>query len=897
MIVTGLPGRTDGPGRDELSRIAALRRLGVLDAPPEPVLDGLIRLVARLLDVPIALISLVDESRQWFFARTGLDVAQTSRDVAFCDYTIRDDSVMIVPDALEDDRFRNNPLVTADPSIRFYAGAPMRLTSGHAIGSVCVIDRRPRTLGPTQIALLREFASFVVLHLEARVRFVEADATSGFLESILDASPVAIVTLDRAANVTHWNRAAERLFGLTEEEVRGRTPPPVSAADLPRYREMVDHVLKGRHFWDVPIDHLMVGGRSRSLSITAGPVHKHGGEIVGATCIIRDTTDVRRHADIDRRRYEILELAANGAPLETVLGHLIACLEFGLEGSMGSVFLLEGTHLRAALVSDRLDPFVRGMTERIPVGPNQGSCGTAAYERRPVFVGDVYTDARWEHYRELAPAGGFSACWSVPIPSVEKGILGTVAAYLSDVGEPTDEQKRFMAETAHLAAVALESDRARRQLEDAALRDPLTDLPNRTAFDERLRVALDHSRRGGGKVALGVFDLDGFKAVNDRYGHAVGDLLLREVAHRLQSAARAGDTVARVGGDEFVLCLGGIDDRASLEQATARFSAALEPHFTPGGRDVSITASLGVAIYPDDATEASQLHRLADGAMYAAKAAKNGITFHGDAEVDERSLAYDLARAIERDELVLHFQPKVSLIDGAALGAEALLRWNHPTRGLLLPGDFIDLAEDSGLNIPIGAWVVGEACRTLRRFDQAGLETWTLCANVSARQFEDPDFVSTVARALAEYAVVPSRLYLEITEALIMRSPLATADTLRRLAELGVRVLIDDYGTGYSSLSYLRGIIVAGIKIHPSFVHDIDAPDKAPAARTMAGAIAGFSRTLGIEAIAEGVETEAQGRALAQAGCRIGQGYLFARALPFDEVCRWSLSAEQWPRA
>jgi diguanylate cyclase (GGDEF)-like protein len=418
--------------------------------------------------------------------------------------------------------------------------------------------------------------------------------------------------------------------------------------------------------------------------------------------------------------------------------------------------------------------------------------------------------------------------------------------------------------------------------EHQALHDALTDLPNRSLFQDRLHHAVAAAERTDEPFAVALMDLDRFKEINDTLGHHHGDLLLREVANRLRGTLRAVDTVARLGGDEFAFLLHGVANEAAAKEVAEKLHASLEQPFDVLGTPLEIEASLGVALYPSDADDPATLLQRADVAMYAAKRAHLGCAFY-DATLDGHSrdrltLTSELRRAIERDELVVHYQPKHDLTTGGVTGMEALVRWEHPTRGLLLPGDFIPLAEHSDLIRPLTRTVLDLALRDCRRWNDAG-HGIGVAVNLSVRNLQHDDLVSTVESALARHSVDPGQLTLELTETTIAADPDRARRVVLELRDLGVRLAIDDFGTGYSSLSLLRDLSVHELKIDRSFVADL-------AGGNDASAIVGFScdlgHRLGLTVVAEGVETDAVEAELRLLGCDVAQGYLFSPPLPVD---------------
>jgi diguanylate cyclase (GGDEF)-like protein len=434
-----------------------------------------------------------------------------------------------------------------------------------------------------------------------------------------------------------------------------------------------------------------------------------------------------------------------------------------------------------------------------------------------------------------------------------------------------------------LKVESAERDRAEQQIRYQAYHDPLTGLPNRMLLADRLDMALADSRRTGEPLAVLYIDLDRFKSVNDSAGHAPADTLLQGVSDRILGVVREGDSLARVGGDEYVLLLPRVLDGDEAVEIGRRIQRCLLPPWELGGREYRITASLGIAMSPRDGADAETLLRNADTAMYAAKdAGRNShrmFSSEMDASIQERaSLEQDLRKALPRGEFALHYQPQVVAASGRIIGMEALLRWHQPQRGLVPPVDFISVAEETGLISDIGKWVLETAAAQIQAWNEAGLvDGFPVAVNVSARQFQDVGFTDTVRAALELAGLSASQLELEITEGTAMRDIDHSVRTLAELKKMGVRVSIDDFGTGYSSLSYLKRFPIDTVKIDRSFIADItrDADDAA-----IVEAIVAVASSLNMGTIAEGVETEGQLAHLRELGCELFQGFLFSQALP-----------------
>ncbi len=445
-----------------------------------------------------------------------------------------------------------------------------------------------------------------------------------------------------------------------------------------------------------------------------------------------------------------------------------------------------------------------------------------------------------------------------------------------------DQQHRFVVSARDIT----ERQQAAAALEHQALHDALTGLPNRTLLHDRLQQQTLQAQREGTSVALLVMDLDRFKEVNDTLGHYYGDLLLRELGQRLQNTLRSVDTVARLGGDEFAVLL----PRASAEdaaQTAQRLIVAVEKAFNVGGHPVEVGASVGIAICPDNGTDPGVLLRRADVAMYVAKRNQLGVsTYSPDQDQhspDRLALMAELRAAIEEDQLELHYQPKVDFATGTVSGAEALVRWRHPQRGLVPPDEFIPLAEQSGQVKALSRWVLDHALRQARQWSSSGLSLG-VAVNLSMRDLHDPALPDTVASLLARWQVDPATLTVEITESTLMADPVQALEIVRRLSRMGVHIAIDDFGTGYSSLAYLKRLPVDELKVDRAFVRHIasDSHDAAIVRSTI-----GLAHDLGLSVVAEGIEDQDSWNVLHTLGCDRAQGYFVSRPLAATDFTAW----------
>lgn len=420
-----------------------------------------------------------------------------------------------------------------------------------------------------------------------------------------------------------------------------------------------------------------------------------------------------------------------------------------------------------------------------------------------------------------------------------------------------------------------------KELEYQATHDSLTGLANRNLLNDRITQAIAWAKRQDLSVGLMLLDLDHFKLINDASGHGAGDAMLKQVAHRLSHCVRETDTVARLGGDEFVIILTDLPETGDVDIVAEKILGALSRPFEINGHDVFVTASIGISLYPRDGDHGEILLRYADIAMYRVKehgrnSVRQFIPEMGVTAISRLNMEGALRRALERHELTLHYQPKIELSSGRIIGAEALVRWHHPQIGLIHPIEFIPLAEETGLILPLGEWVLAEACRQQVSWKNAGLTDLKIAINMSPRQFRQEDLSERVAAIFAETGASPGHVTLELTESMVMQDVSSTLVALRALKNLGLSISLDDFGTGYSSLSYLRRFPIDELKIDKSFINDIhENPDDA----AIASAIIAMALSLGLSVVAEGVEKKEQAELLRNMGCSQVQGYYFARPM------------------
>jgi diguanylate cyclase (GGDEF)-like protein/PAS domain S-box-containing protein len=603
-----------------------------------------------------------------------------------------------------------------------------------------------------------------------------------------------------------------------------------------------------------------------------------GGLVVNA----RDVTERRRAEAQQAEETELLGMIVSRAPLRETLERLARMVERHAD-VLCSVLLVgpDGYRLQVGAAPSLPQGYVAAL-DGMPVDD---------LLKNPVFIADIAAASHFEVPREVALNKGVRAWWSMPVSGPDDEVaIGVVALHCNRPRLPSKLERRLLERSSYLAGIAIERDQAEQRMAHQALHDPLTGLPNRQLFLDRLGQALERAGRRRSDVTVLLADLDRFKVVNDSLGHEAGDRLLVAVANRILGSLRPGELTARFGGDEFVV----LSERASGKQEAIaiadRLNESLRAPFVLDGREVHVSASIGIA-RPTRANEPPEaLLRDADTAMYRAK--DRGRSRHQLFDDTMRARAMDrldtedaLRRAVSSGQLRVVYQPVISLTDERVTGVEALVRWAHPSRGLLNPVDFISVAEETGLIVPLGAWVLEEACRQARRWCEQvpGYPEVDVSVNLSGGQISQPDVAAMVESVLKTTGVSPEHLCLEITESVLMEDAEPAITTLRSLKALGVRLAIDDFGTGYSSLNYLKRFPIDVLKVDRSFVDGlgVDHDDSA-----IVSAVISMAHALGLEAVAEGVTSAAQVAELRVRGCDQAQGYYFATPLPAEQLTR-----------
>ena len=678
--------------------------------------------------------------------------------------------------------------------------------------------------------------------------------------------------------IVYVNEAFIRMTGYSAEEVVGRTPRILLGPQTDRdHLNQVRQALTSLESVRVEMVNYRKDGSAYWVDVNVVPITESTGDFTHWVAVQRETTHRKQAEVLERDRNRVLELLARNEPLEAILGALAQMVERQCPGLRCSVLLLRADQLEPVAGAQLPRDALRAL-QQPEMGPQQG-----------LSLGN--------RYRELLPGPHLGANWSVPILSGSGAVLGAFAVYCGMTRHPAEAELEVIAKAGRLAAIAIEQKQLTEKLAHQAQHDALTGLPNRALFEERLHQSLAQGRSRGLHLAVLFIDLDRFKQINDTLGHDVGDALLQQVARKLESCLRKTDTLARMGGDEFTVLLTELRDPQYALTVAQKLLDCLREPFHVSGYELFVTASIGISAYPRDGRDAATLQRNADSAMYRAKSLgrNNFQSFLPEISamaLESLEIENALRRALEHDEFQLRYQQQTDL-DGGLAGLEALLVWNHPKLGLIPPAQFIPVAEECGLIIPIGGWVLREACRQRAIWQRQTRSDFRVAVNVSVVQFTRKGFVESVAEVLKETGLDPSLLELELTESVIMRDVQESVRQMERLRALGVGLAIDDFGTGYSSLSYLRLLPINTLKIDRSFLREVDSdPNTMPLVR----AIVALAHSLRLCVIAEGVESRRQLDALRTVGCDRVQGYLIGEPVAPDiatALLRSSLAATE----
>jgi diguanylate cyclase (GGDEF)-like protein/PAS domain S-box-containing protein len=717
--------------------------------------------------------------------------------------------------------------------VRSGAGVIIPTASG-AFGVLLAYSTTQRTFEEYEIGFLKSTANLLGEALERAYSEEALHRSESRMQQLIASTLDAVVTVDRRGVVIQWNPQAEAIFGLKARDVIGN---PLRQT-FPTLQDIIAGAYPTRRLETTV---RRSNGEDLEVEVLIDPVGT--GEEESVTAFVRDISERKRaQADLEQREQRfraLVEKSWSGVALLdielafTYVGSsTLRLLGYTDEDVIGSSFL--------ALIHPRDREEIRDGFKTLVATPG----------------GDVQTELRFQHK---------SGTW-VWLEVFAQNLLhdssvGSIVVNYRDITQRKATEK---------------------QLEYQAYYDALTGLPNRLLFRDRVVNAIAQARRHRSGMAVLYLDLDHFKLVNDGLGHSIGDGLLSEVAARLQSSIRASDTVSRLGGDEFTILLNDTSSSEAVFGVARKILQSVARRFRVESHELFITASIGISIFPTDGEDVETLLKCADSAMYRAKELGRNQAQLFTPSMNERyvrrlALEQSLHHAVDRNELEVYYQPIYERSRKRIVAVEALVRWNHPTRGILEPAEFIQLGEETGLIVPIGHWVIGTACRQLREWHDAGLTTLRLAVNISAPQLHHPHFVDFVIETLTSNRLDPALLDLEITESVALHNVEQTIQILNDIKQHGVKIAIDDFGAGQSSLIYVKRFPIDSIKIDKSLIRDVSGDDTATA---IVSYIINLAHTLKLEVVAEGVETEEQYAFLRLTGCDRVQGYLFGRPGP-----------------
>lgn len=680
----------------------------------------------------------------------------------------------------------------------------------------------------------------------------QAEQRLRVLSQVVEQAADSVLITDPSGFIEYVNPAFERMTGYGRAEALDGKPSLVKSGrhDQAFYQGIWETVTKGEIFRGTLINRKKDGELFYEEKVIA-PLKDEQGHVTHLVSTGRDITDRVKADEARAQLVAILEATTD----------LVAILDPG-----GCLHYLNNAGYRLLGIDAKIDISKFCLTELFPERIKK----QLQSEALPI----AYRTGSWSGETALLRVDEIE----VPVSQVllvHRDAAGEVE-YLSTIARDISERKRFEAELQHQAT-----------------HDILTGLPNRILLMDRLSAEVERARHANNSVAILFLDIDNFKRINDSLGHVVGDALLQQIAGRLQATLRPNDTIARHGGDEFAIIAGDLVRSESVLAVLRKIYAAFERPMSLGAQEAYITFCTGIALYPHDGADVEDLLRNAGTAMYQADmAGHNQYRFYAP-DMNTRShelltLETELRLAFKRNEFIVYYQPKAELSTGRIVSMEGLIRWQHPQRGLVSPAGFVSMLEESGLIIPVGEWILSQACA---EFKEMGLQGMRISVNVSGSQFNDPELLHKVSRIMQQENMPPNALELEVTENIVMQDPAAAADTLKKLRTLGVRIAIDDFGTGYSSLSYLKRFPLDALKIDQSFVRDLtrDANDAAIVEASIT-----LGKKLGLEVIAEGVETKEQFEFLRAHGCDLAQGYYVSRPLHKAELMDLLREERRW---
>ena len=837
----------------EVERLRRVELYQISRTPPEAAFDEITELLADHFNAPIAFLCITEGTCNWFKSRVGIELEEVPRSISFCDHTLKCEGAMVVPDATSDERFSSSPMVTGPHHIQFYAGVTIKDSDGFALGTLAVADVVPRQITEKQKTSLKKLARIAADRLELRKSQIlyrqaaasaelareHATADQAELREVIDCLEQGVVLIDKQDRVILWNSGYNKLFPEFSKFIS--TGDSVESV----YRKYMDKKLCYETM-DVAEREAWLSNRLSLLNQDGSFIEQYrdGGRWIrndqklisgGRKVFVRtDVTDDKNAADSFRLLFEnnpVPMWVVDRASLKYVAVNSAALAHYGYSREQ---------FLNMTLLDIR------------PASEHQRILDDA--------TNNFGIDNGKEDWLHLKADGSEIIVTTYAKPIKYEGRDAAIVAII-DITERRKHDARIQYLVEH---------------------DALTGLPNRHFFLELLDGSLSKTGKNHCYTSLVLVDIDDFKSINDTLGHQVGDNLIVAVANRLEECIGDRGVVARLGGDEFVVLLPMLVEPEDAEAAAEELIDAFKIPLSVPNHDILVKISAGVSTGLDDSIDASALLMNADLALYRAKSDGRGVCRVYEPQmslqiITHREMERDLRQALATNQLVLHYQPLLELAGCTETGFEALLRWNHPEKGLMPPATFIPIAESSGMIVPIGTWVLEQACRMATTLQ----ENLSIAVNISPAQFKSGKLVEVVAGALEKSGLDAHRLELEITESSLLEDTPGTLQILNGLKELGVSIALDDFGTGYSGLGYLNKYPFDKLKIDQSLVRELGTK---PKSLELVRAAINIGQSLGITTLAEGIETSLQLQVLQSLGCQQGQGFLFSRAVPFSEI-------------
>ncbi|HHY72106.1 MAG TPA: EAL domain-containing protein [Bacillus bacterium] len=715
---------------------------------------------------------------------------------------------------------------------------------------------------------------------------INSNVLFNIYKSLFDNNHDACYALDLEGNFILCNNATTKIFGYTQDEAHGMSIASIiHGKDLKKALYYFNSVKDGNsENFEIAI--INKNGIKVDLYITIIPIIIES-QVCGLVGMAKDISSKKNLETLLNGQNKALEMIAKGAPFKDVLNTIIEDIEKTSDGGICSILLVDQN--KKVLVNGASpnlpNKYIETINKGIKIGPKMGSCGAAAYSKQITIVSDIANDRRWKGFEYITSKYNLKACWSSPVYDNHDNVLGTFAMYYNEERTPNELDLQIIEKATYLTSLAIQHYQTEAKVNFMAYHDSLTGLPNRRLFHEKATEDMNKiSDDKAETLGLMYIDLDRFKIINDSLGHIVGDMLLVEIAKRLKKCVQEDDIVSRLGGDEFAIVLNNVT-KQNVSHIAQKILNSLSQPFIIEGHEIFISPSIGISLYSRKEENITELLRKADVAMYQVKKdGRNNYRFYDivfDKETfNKLEIENQLRKALERNEFHLVYQPIIDLSEKRITGFEALIRWDHPFLGQVPPCSFIPIAEESGVIISIGEWVLRTACQQLKHWENNGFPPLTVSVNISIRQFYQPNFIDTITRTINETKINPNHLTIEITESMTMDVETVTT-ILNKFKKIGVAISIDDFGTGYSSLSYLNKLPIDTLKIDKSFINDIT---NSKNDKNIAITIIHMAKSLGLNVIAEGVETNEQIAILKQHSCNEAQGYLISKPLPVDEI-------------